>query len=95
MIVEYIMGGVMVLGLIGGLAHRCYTKRGIGERFNQYVAFVLAIPATVILASEKQIGPETTATILGVTIGFAAAVAGRDKKKKGKLDSMHSSPNDS
>ena len=74
----------MVVGLVGGLINRFRTNRGTGERFNQYIVFVLAIPATVILASEKLIGPETSATILGVAVGFAAAVAGRDKRRRKK-----------
>jgi len=80
--IEYVMGAIMVLGVVGGLINRCCTRRGIGERFNQYIVFVLAIPATVILASEKLIGPETSAAILGAAIGFAAAVAGRELKSK-------------
>lgn len=77
---EYIMAGIMVLGLAGGLVNRWRQEKSIGERFNQYVVFVLVIPATVILAFEKLIGPETSATILGVAVGFAAAVAGRETK---------------
>ena len=83
--IEYVMAGVMLVGLIGGIWNRVRLKRGIGERFNQYIVFVLALPATVILAVEQLIGPETSAAILGVAIGFAAAVAGRDaRKKKGR-----------
>jgi NhaP-type Na+/H+ or K+/H+ antiporter len=82
--VEYMMAAVMAIGVIGGFFNRWHTKRGIGERFTQYIAFVLAVPATVILAAAKLIGPETSAAVLGVTIGFAAAVAGRDKTKKEK-----------
>ena len=82
------MAGVMAVGLIGGLVNRYLTDRSIGERFNQYVAFILVIPATVILAVEKLIGPETSAAILGVTVGFATAVAGRDagQRKTNKSD---------
>lgn len=76
--IEYAMAAVMLLGLSGGIWNRIRLNRSIGERFNQYVALILAVPATVILAIEKLIGPETSAAILGVTIGFAAAVAGRD-----------------
>ena len=65
-VIEYLMAGVMLAGLIGGIWNRIQLRRNIGERFNQYIALVLAVPATVMLAFEKLIRPETSAAIPGL-----------------------------
>jgi hypothetical protein len=90
-IIEFSMAFIMLIGVIGGLLNRYLTARAIGERFTQYIVFVLAIPAIVILAFKNLIGHETTAAVLGVAVGFAASVAGRDLasgKKKDRAPTM-------
>ena len=69
-IVEIIAAGLMVLGVVIIMVHRIKLGMGIGARVIQFVAVVLVVPAILILALEKVLSAETTATLFGTITGY-------------------------
>ena len=85
-IVELIAAALMVLGVIGVLLNRLQQDKGLGLRAIQFAALVLIVPALLILALEKVLNSETTATLFGAITGYMLSGIGDSegggKKKK-------------
>jgi xanthine/uracil permease len=83
-IVELIASSLMVVGVLCIMVHRIVIGAGIGARVIQYVAVVLVIPAILILALEKILTPETTATLFGTITGYLLSGIGEFKPEAKK-----------
>lgn len=70
---------LMGIALLGGLAHRIATKKGIGWRFCQFLALGMGIPLVAMLAAANQLDREAVATIVGAVLGVLASRAGKDE----------------
>ena len=80
-IVECVAAGIMLLGIGGVIFQRIKTGMGIGARVIQFSAVVLVVPAIMILALEKVLTPETTATLFGTITGYLLSGIGDYKPK--------------
>ena len=70
-IVEFACLAIMVGGLAGVIFFRLKpSNMGIGVRVIQFIAVTTIIPGIIILALEKVITPETTATLFGTITGY-------------------------
>lgn len=69
-IVELVAAGVMLCGILGIVFFRLTSEKGLGVRAIQFVAVATVIPAILILALEKVLTGETTATLFGAITGY-------------------------
>jgi len=79
---EYVAGGIMVLGVIGVFLHRIIRGMGFGARVIQLVTLLLIVPTILILGLEKILTSETVAALLGALIGYVLSGIGDFDKKQ-------------
>ena len=79
---------LMVGALAGGLHNRWQKKRGIGDRFIQFVGVAWLIGATVILALEMKL-EGTPGTLLGALAGYLFGMQ-RPQKPRAKRSEQES-----
>ena len=70
---------LMAAALVGGLLNRSHLRKGIGERFIQFVGVTWLIGATVILAFAELIHG-VAGTLLGALAGYLFGVRKQDEK---------------
>lgn len=84
-IMELTAGTVMLVGILGALfvqlrlLGKKKTDWGFDARAIQFVAVVLVIPSILILALEKILTTETTATLIGALTGYLLSGIGEFK----------------
>ena len=69
-VVVYVMLGLMLVALLGGLLHRWHTNSSITHRFIQFEGVSLLIGSTVILALEGILDGTAVGAILGAVVGY-------------------------
>jgi hypothetical protein len=72
---------LVVLGaaLIGGIAHRIVTKKGIGLRFLQFLAIGMGLPTMLMLSFAGKLPDEAVAALLGSVVGILVMRQGKDE----------------
>lgn len=71
---------VIMIGGLGGLLYDRYKhQKGIGVRAIQFLAVMFVIPAILILALERVLSSESTATLLGTIVGYVLSGIGKDE----------------
>jgi hypothetical protein len=69
--IEIVATVLMLIGVGGVVLFRLRDKdKGLGVRIIQFVAVVTVLPSILILALEKALTPETTATLFGTITGY-------------------------
>ena len=81
-IVEVAAALIMVGGLWAIFAERRRSNRGIGVRVIQLAVVVILLPSILILALEKVLEPQATATLLGAIVGYVLSGIGKDEREK-------------
>ena len=66
----------MFLALIAVYAERLVSNRGIGARTIQITGVLLVIPLIGLLALQKVLEPQTTATLIGALTGYLLSGVG-------------------
>jgi uncharacterized membrane protein len=79
-LLELIAALVMVVGVIGILAERWRSKRGIGTRVIQFLGVVLLVPVVFILALEQVLSDATAGTLIGALAGYFLSAMGKDEQ---------------
>ena len=78
-LIELIAASIMIVGVFGVFYDRIKHKKGIGVRVIQFLAVVFVVPAILILALERVLSTESTATLLGTIIGYVLSGIGKDE----------------
>lgn len=73
--------GIIAIALLGGIANRLLSKKGIGLRFCQFMAIAMGIPAIIMLALADKIEKQVVASLLGAIIGYFMSRTGADEKQ--------------
>ncbi len=81
-IIEIVACLIMIFGLIGIFYERIKFQKGIGVRIIQFLAVVLLLPIILILAMEKILDNQTTATLIGAIVGYILSGIGKDENQK-------------
>jgi F0F1-type ATP synthase assembly protein I len=81
--VEIVACTVMVGGMIGVLVERYRSKRGTGVRAIQFLGLTLVLPIILILSLEDVLSGQTTATLVGVVVGYILSGIGKDEGPSG------------
>jgi F0F1-type ATP synthase assembly protein I len=80
--IEIVACVIMVGGVLGVFIERFRTRRGIGVRVIQFLAITLVLPSILILSLEDVLSGQTTATLIGVIVGYILSGTGRDESNK-------------
>lgn len=86
--IQLIAMGTMLLAIILLFVERLKSGRGLGARTIQLTAVFLIVPMILVLAMQKILSSETTATLIGALIGYVFSGIGdyRPDGKDGKKD---------
>jgi len=87
-IIELIAGAIMLIGMFGVLYIQHSKAKGYAfdTRAIQFVAVILVIPSIIVLALEKVLSSETTATLIGALTGYLLSGIGTFKPSQKKND---------
>lgn len=70
---------LMGITLVGGIANRLLTRKGIGWRFCQFLAIGMGLPAVIMLAFAKELDNDVVSAIVGAVVGAVIAHVGKDE----------------
>lgn len=65
-ILSIMFAAVSLIGIIGGIANRLVTKKGIGSQFIRLMALVLALPLAAALVFQGMLTEAAISLLLGI-----------------------------
>lgn len=80
--IQLIAMGTMLLAVVLLFVERLKSGRGLGARTIQLTAVFLIIPMILVLALQKVLSSETTATLIGALIGYVLSGIGDFRSDK-------------
>lgn len=86
--IQLIAMGTMFVAVLLLFVERMKSGRGLGARTIQLTSVFLIVPMIFVLALEKVLSSETTATLIGALIGYVLSGIGdfRPDGKEGKKE---------
>ena len=78
-ILEFLLTGIMSLGILLIFIHRIKRQLAFGARASQSLGVVLIVPGVLILALEGILSSEATAALVGAIAGYLFSGIGEFK----------------
>lgn len=82
-LLQIILAGTIPLAIVGVIATRLLTGKGVGVRSIQFMALAAIIPGILLLALKGLLEGEAVAAIFGATVGYLlSSIAKFDEREE-------------